>query len=98
MKQAIQFGVGQMATETPAKIKAIYRTLMFLSLMWVMAIEPRFPQISEHVKYIIDSSLSIANYGIYFFCNCFGYAPPEQVKQDVAVPALPEHAEILPTH
>jgi hypothetical protein len=74
----ISFGISEIGQETPAKIKLIYRWLMFLSLVWTMAVQPRVTCIPAEWQYNIDSILLIANNGIYFFCNCFGYANPGQ--------------------
>jgi len=82
----LKFGTDQFGKETPPQIKLIYRLLMFASFMWAMALEPRFPGLSEHVKYSVDSWLLIGNYGIYYFCNCFGIKPPDQIQRENVPP------------
>ena len=81
MKPTITFGSDQQTKETPKAIKNIYKTLMFLSGFYLLVIQPRFPNIPEHVNFEIATWTTVATYGIYYVCQFFGYKCPD--KQDV---------------
>lgn len=82
----IKFGFTQIANETPAYIKSIYRTIFFLSGFWIAVIEPRVT-LSEHTLHMIDASLSCASFGIYYICQYFGIElpSPEEMRVKQAV-------------
>ena len=94
MEQKLTLGVSNLATDTPPKIKLVYRWLGFFSLVWLAAIEPRFPSIPATVLHAVDSWLAIANFGIYAFCNCFGYKAPDSddtpAPAPTEIPTIPE--------
>lgn len=90
--KTIQFGTDQVGVETPPQIKLIYRWLMFISAIWFMAIDPRLPDLSEHIKYVIASWIGGGNIAIYAFCNCFGYKCPDNIPA-VAIPPIPAIAQ-----
>jgi hypothetical protein len=74
------FNLDQVNQPTPASIKLIYRVLMFASSMWAFGFEPRFPGISEAAKHSIDAWLLIGNFGIYQFCQFFGFKAPDKIE------------------
>ncbi len=86
MKKVV-FGFAQFGCETPAFIKSIYRTIMFLSGFWVLVIEPRCPGVGEHVKYLVDSFLAAGNGCLYYVCNFFGWAMPANPNEGLRIPA-----------
>jgi len=85
MKQNISFTSDNFNQQTPGFIKVIYRSLMFVTLMWAMAIEPRMT-IPVNIAHDIDAWAIIANFGIYYFCQCFGFKQPEDPTKQTADP------------
>lgn len=63
---------------TPNGVKLIYRTLGFLSIMWIGTIEPRV-NIPLQLAHNIDISLIMGLAAIYQFCRYFGYAQPQDL-------------------
>ncbi len=75
----IVFGASQFGKETPKWIATIYRVVMFLTLLWMTAIEPRVG-LSDQLAHNIDVLLAISSISIYLFCQCFGYKAPDQIR------------------
>lgn len=78
--EKINWDVDNYNKETPRFIKYIYRILGFLTAMWVLAIEPRCPGISIAVKHAILTISVVGTYGIYYFCQYFGFKQPDKVE------------------
>ena len=55
---------------TPKPIKLTYQTIMLLSGLWVMVLQPNF-NFSEHLDLIVTKIIASTNSGIYFFCQFF---------------------------
>jgi hypothetical protein len=72
-KDKIEFGVGQLAQETPKPVKAMYRVVMFVCGLWAMCIEPRFPGLPVQLVHVIDNWLLAINGLVYFICQFFGW-------------------------
>ena len=72
----IDFGVDHLATDTPKPVKNVYRTIMFLCGFWAICVEPRFPNIPEHIVHEIDNWMLALNTFIYFICQFFGWKVP----------------------
>ena len=75
MKQ-VTFTSENFNKETPKIIKNAYRALMFLTALWILAIEPRV-NIPLMVAHNIDVWSSISTYAVYLFCQYFGYKCPD---------------------
>jgi hypothetical protein len=96
----ISFSLDNIRQETPAPVRAAYRALMFLAAFWVMVLEPRFPGITEHVKYIIDSALVCTTNGVYYICQYFGWQvpkPSDPVMQNTNTAAADPAADTVRT-
>lgn len=77
----LTFGLDQMGKETPKSIKLIYRLTMFFSAMWAFFTMSKFCTISDHANAQVLALLGLINFGIYNFCQCFGFKCPEQIRQ-----------------
>ena len=79
-----------LGSDTPSQVKGFYRAVIFISMFWTMTVEPRMPGLSEHLKYIIDSFLTMGSGGIYFICQFFGWSVPtaDELKKQVNMPRM----------
>lgn len=68
----MKFGLSQWRVETPIAIKAIYRILGLLSVLWVSVVQPRFPNIPTQIVAEINNWIIVGNATVYTICNYFG--------------------------
>lgn len=78
VKAVIGFGTkSALAGATPKAIQFFYRSLLFLSGLWALVIEPQFPNIPIKIAHDVDKWILIGNTIIYYVCQFFGWVPPK---------------------
>jgi hypothetical protein len=68
----VTFGISQFGQPTPEHLKKYYRLILLATSIWVMALEPQLPFLSEHVRYVVTTSLAVTGSVTYYVLQFFG--------------------------